>query len=49
LKQSAATELISTIRAVATDKNYLDPKITGKIVDIYAEKDNKLRGEAFGE
>ena len=49
LKQSAPTELIFAIRAVASGKGYLDPKITGKFFDSYAEKGNKLRGEKSGE
>jgi two-component system response regulator NreC len=49
LKQSAATELISAIQAVAVGKGYLDPKITGKVFASYNEKRSKLRGETGGE
>ena len=49
LKQSAPTELISAIQAVASGKSYLDPKITGKVFASYNEKGNKLRGETSGE
>jgi two-component system response regulator NreC len=49
LKQSAATELIFAIRAVASGKSYLDPKITGKVLNSYAEKGKKLPGEKSGK
>ena len=49
LKRSAPTELMSAIRAVASGKGYLDPKITGKVLNRYAEKGNNLRGEKSGE
>jgi len=49
LKQSAPTDLIVAIRAVASGKVYLDPKITGKVLNSYTEKGNKLRGEKSGE
>lgn len=49
LKQSAPTELLRAIRAVANGGNYLDPAITGKVFDNYAERQNKLRGETGGE
>jgi two-component system response regulator NreC len=49
LKQSAATELISAIQAVASGKSYLDPKIAGKVMVSYAGKGNKLRGDTSGE
>ena len=48
LKQSAATELIVALRAVASGNIYLDPKITGKVLKSYAQKGNKLRGENSG-
>jgi len=38
LKQSAATELIRAIHAVAEGGNYLDPAITGKVISGYANK-----------
>jgi two-component system response regulator NreC len=49
LKQSAPTELISAIHAVASGKGYLDPKITGKIFASFSEKRSKRRGETSGE
>lgn len=49
LKQSAATELISAIYAIASGGSYLDPKITGKVLTVYAAKANKLRGETNGK
>jgi DNA-binding NarL/FixJ family response regulator len=38
LKQSASSELIRAIRAVAAGDNYLDPSITGKVVNSYVAK-----------
>jgi DNA-binding NarL/FixJ family response regulator len=43
LKQSAPSELIHAIRAVAAGGKYLDPKLTAKVVDSYS--DRALRGE----
>ena len=48
LKQSATTELIHAIRAVAKGEKYLDPAIAGKDFDNYIEKSGKLRGETLG-
>jgi DNA-binding NarL/FixJ family response regulator len=48
LKQSAPTELICAIHAVASGKGYLDPKITDKVFANYKEKPSKLRGETSG-
>lgn len=48
LKQSASSELIRAIRAVANDDNFLDPAITGKVLGGYAGKANKLRGSTRG-
>jgi len=45
LKQSAPTELISAIRAVAAGGSYLDPSIAGKVFANFAGKPTKLRGE----
>jgi len=45
LKQSAPTELISAIRAVAAGGSYLDPSIAGKVFAGFAGKPTKLRGE----
>lgn len=36
LKQSAASELIRAVRAIAAGSNYLDPAITGKVMSSYA-------------
>lgn len=49
LKQSATTELIHAIHAIAGGGNYLDPAIAGKVFAEYTEKPNKLRGEIRGE
>jgi two-component system response regulator NreC len=49
LKQSAPTELISAIQAVAAGKGYLDPKITGKVFTSFSEKRRKQKGETGGE
>jgi DNA-binding NarL/FixJ family response regulator len=49
LKQSAPAELIRAIRAVAAGGKYLDPAITGKVLDGYVGKSGKLRGETSGE
>jgi two-component system response regulator NreC len=49
LKQSAPTELICAIHAVASGKSYLDPKIAGKVLAGYQEKQIKLRGNTVGE
>jgi len=46
LKQSAPSELIHAIRAVAAGGKYIDPKLTAKVVDSYS--DRTLRGEAKG-
>jgi DNA-binding NarL/FixJ family response regulator len=48
LKQSAATDLIRAVRAVAAGDNYLDPAMTGKIFSNYVEKSSKLRGATRG-
>ncbi len=49
LKQSAASELLRAIRAVAVGGNYLDPAMTGKVFGNYVEKSAKPRGETRGE
>jgi len=46
LKQSAPSELIHAIRAVAAGGKYIDPKLTAKVVDSYG--DRMSRGEAKG-
>ena len=38
LKQSAATELLSAIRAVASGDKYLDPAITAKVIGGFAKR-----------
>ncbi len=48
LKQSAASELIRAIRAVAAGGNYLDPAMTGKVFGNYVGKSAKPRGETRG-
>lgn len=46
LKQSAPSELIHAIRAVAGGGKYIDPKLAGKVMESYSEK--APRGEAKG-
>jgi DNA-binding NarL/FixJ family response regulator len=46
LKQSAPSELIHAIRAVAAGGKYIDPKLTAKVVDSY--RNRASRGEAKG-
>jgi DNA-binding NarL/FixJ family response regulator len=48
LKQSAASELLRAIRAVAAGGNYLDPAMTGKVFGNYVGKSTKPRGETRG-
>ena len=48
LKQSAATDLLRAVRAVAAGDNYLDPAMTGKIFSNYVEKSSRLRGDTSG-
>jgi DNA-binding NarL/FixJ family response regulator len=48
LKQSAASELLRAIRAVAAGKNYLDPAMTGKVFGNYVGRSGKPRGETRG-
>lgn len=48
LKQSASSELIHAIRAVASGGKYLDPKLTAKVVDAYNGRAGALRGEPKG-
>jgi DNA-binding NarL/FixJ family response regulator len=43
LKQSAATELIHAIRAVAGGGKYLDPALTGKVMGRFAGRTADLR------
>ena len=46
LKQSAPSELIHAIRAVAAGGKYIDPKLAAKVMDNY--RDRGARGEAKG-
>ncbi len=48
LKQSAASELLRAIRAVASGGKYLDPAITSVVFADYAGKNKTLRGETRG-
>lgn len=49
LKQSAPTELIAAIRAVAAGHSYLDPSLTRKVMGGYASRAGSLRGDAKGD
>ena len=42
LKQSAPTELINAIRAVAAGKSYLDPTLTEKVMDGYVRQSTAI-------
>jgi len=46
LKQSAPSELIHAIRAVAAGGKYIDPKLTEKVMGSYSGRSGALRGEA---
>ncbi len=46
LKQSAPSELIHAIRAIAAGGKYIDPKLAGKVMDNYS--DRAVRGEPKG-
>ena len=48
LKQSASTELIHAIRAVADGGKYLDPKLAAKAMDAYSGRAGAPRGELKG-
>ena len=48
LKQSASSELIHAIRAVAAGDNYIDPKLAGRVMDSYSTKATP-RGETAGK
>ena len=45
LKQSAPSELINAIRAVADGKAYMDPALTNRVMGGYATRSASLRGE----
>lgn len=49
LKQSAPSELLQAVRAVASGGKYLDPAIAGKVMNSFAGTQPKLRGDAPGE
>jgi len=49
LKQSASSELIHAIRAVAAGDNYIDPKLAGRVMDSYSGKKAAPRGETAGK
>ena len=49
LKQSASTELIHAIRAVAAGDNYIDPKLAGRVMDSYSNSKATPRGETAGK
>src|SRR5215213_8341607 len=48
LKQSASTELLRAIRAVASGGSHLDPAIAGKVMGGFARSRTKPRAEAQG-
>jgi len=48
LKQSAPTELIHAIRAVAAGGKYIDPKLAGKVMGTYSGRSGTPRGEVKG-
>jgi DNA-binding NarL/FixJ family response regulator len=48
LKQSAPTELIHAIRAVAAGGKYIDPKLAGKLMGTYSGRSGAPRGEVKG-
>lgn len=49
LKQSAPTELITAIRAVAEGNSYLDPSLLRKVMGGYVNRTESLRGETRGQ
>ena len=49
LKQSASTELVRAIRAVASGSNYLDPQITGKVIGGYINQPSAYGDVPAGE
>src|SRR5204863_2825309 len=46
LKQSQSAHLMNAIRTVATDNDYLDPAITGKVISGYLGRQIKVDAEA---
>lgn len=49
LKQSAPTELITAIRAIAAGNAYLDPSLTRKVMGGYVNRATSQRGDGKGE
>lgn len=49
LKQSASSELVRAIRAVAAGGNFLDPQITGKVIGGYISQQARVGDDAQGE
>lgn len=49
LKQSASSELIHAIRAVAAGDNYIDPKLAGRVMDSYSSTKATRRRETAGK
>jgi len=48
LKQSAPSELIHAIRAVAAGGKYIDPKLAAKVMNTYSGRPGAMRGDAKG-
>ena len=49
LKQSLSAELIRAIRVIAAGDKYLDPAITSKVFNNFAENRARLRGDTGGK
>ena len=49
LKQSASSELVRAIRAVASGASYLDPQITGKVIGRYVSRKTRFSEEPAKE
>jgi DNA-binding NarL/FixJ family response regulator len=49
LKQSAASELIHAIRAVAAAGKYIDPKLTAQMMENYSGRSGGVRGRTKGD
>lgn len=48
LKQSSSEEIIRALRAIANGDSYLDPAVTSKVFNDYAENQSRLRGDTSG-
>jgi DNA-binding NarL/FixJ family response regulator len=46
LKQSTSDELMRAVRVIAAGGNYLDPAITSKVIDVYANRKATLNAES---